>query len=592
MANKRTVLIVDDEESILQSLQRIFELSGDFEVITAQNVEEAWKAINNTLPDLIISDIAMPEVNGIEFCKMIRHNEITRNLPFIFLTAKSEQLLEGIKAGGDDFIIKPFNLDEVMAKIEAIFRRIRNTRELVVQLKGTLDDYSLDDILQLCHEKSISGSIVLYNQGETGKIILEKGDISEVIYADYSPTRALDHLRMWNQGLFVIRPNDIGLKPDLIKRKIPKATKPKLNELIPVIEQTLWWVGHRDLDQHIQVNSFVRLFESADKKINFLVYPGSVSYFDQHSKKITTLLNNLANVHVLAITNPTPELLLNFQKFNEANKKLIYLTSRQILAYMKPLGVNPRYVKPTDTLQKNILKLATDHQLQVINVPFSPEQESFMIYDEQSRVLFSGILFSSIVDFTQSGRLYALEEDWDAIRKFHQANIPTGNILKYAVEQVKKLTPSPLVIAPQFGMIWRGLTVSQFLERMYYLETGVDLMLEQSSFKQLDEVLEASNQLIIHVQQLFPFSWIEGKIRQDPFLMAKCQLGNEKINKIFGSPEHFFDRLLAVLLRGEDDHIAGQIQVFAKKIAREHDLTAAVNGADQINGLNEFFRNV
>lgn len=84
MATKRTVLIVDDEESILQSLQRIFELSGDFEVIPAKNVEEAWKAINNTLPDLILSDIAMPEVNGIEFCKMVRNNEITRNLPFIF----------------------------------------------------------------------------------------------------------------------------------------------------------------------------------------------------------------------------------------------------------------------------------------------------------------------------------------------------------------------------------------------------------------------------------------------------------------------------------------------------------------------------
>lgn len=592
MATKRTVLIVDDEESILQSLQRIFELSGDFEVIPAKNVEEAWKAINNTLPDLILSDIAMPEVNGIEFCKMVRNNEITRNLPFIFLTAKSDQLLEGIKAGGDDFIIKPFNLDEVMAKIEAIFRRIKNTRELVMQLKGTLEDYSLDDILQLCHEKSLSGTIVLYNQGETGKILVDKGEIAEVIYSDFSPTRALDHLRMWNSGLFVIRPDDIGLKPELIKRKLPKATSPKLNELIPVVEQILWWVGHRDLDQHIQMNSFVRIFESPEKKINFLVYPGSTAYFDQHSQKIVSLLNSIANVHVLAITSASPELLLNFQNFNEANKKLIYLTSRQILAYMKPLGVNPRYVKPTDTLQKNILKLATDHPLQIINVPFSPEQESFMIYDQQSRVLFSGILFSSFVDFSQSGRLYAVEEDWDSVRKFHQMNIPTGGILKLAIEQVKKLSPSPLIIAPQFGMIWRGLTVNQFLERMYYLETGVDLLLDQSSFKQVDQILEACNHLIVHVQQLFPFSWIEGKLKQDPFLMAKCQLGNEKITKIFGNPQHFFERLLAILLRGEDDHIAGQIQVFTQKIAREHDLPSSLGEANQENGLTEFFRNV
>ncbi len=591
MANRKTVLIVDDEVSILQSLQRIFELSGDFEVITAQNVEEAWKAINNTLPDLIISDIAMPEVNGIEFCKMIRSNEITRNLPFIFLTAKSDQLLEGIKAGGDDFIIKPFNLDEVMAKIEAIFRRIRNTRELVLQLKGSLEDYTLDDILQLCHDKSLSGTIILYNQGETGKIVVEKGDISDVIYADFSPTRALDHLRMWNNGLFVIRPDDIDLKPELMKRKIPKQTSPKLNEIIPVVEKTLWWVGHRDLEKHIQVNSFMRVFDSTEKKINFLVYPGSTTYFEQHQEKINAILNDLSNVHVLAVTNSIPDLLFNFQKLNDANPKLIYLTSRHILSYLKPLGVNSRYVKPTDTLKNNTLTLATDHSLQIITIPFAPEHESFMIYDKQSRVLFSGWLFSSVIDFHQANRFYALEEDWEAVRKFHQSNIPTGAILKYAVEQIKKLTPSPLIIAPQFGLIWRGLTVTQFLERIYYLETGIDLLLDQSSFKQVNQTVEACNQLITHVQQLFPFSWIEGKLRQDPFFMAKCEIGAEKINKIFGNPDHVFERLLANLLHGEDDHIAGQIQVFAKKIAREYDLTQILQEQGQMNGLSEFFRN-
>ena len=74
--------------------------------------------------------------------------------------------------------------------------------------------------------------------------------------------------------------------------------------------------------------------------------------------------------------------------------------------------------------------------------------------------------------------------------------------------------------------------------------------------------------------------------------MAKCQLGNEKITKIFGNPQHFFERLLAILLRGEDDHIAGQIQVFAQKIAREHDLPSSLGEANQENGLTEFFRNV
>ncbi|NOX89592.1 MAG: response regulator [Calditrichaeota bacterium] len=590
MANRRTVLIVDDEESILLSLQRIFELSGDFEVLTALNVDEAWQAINKILPDLILSDIAMPDTDGIEFCKMIRNHELTRNLPFIFLTAKSERLIEGIKAGGDDFILKPFNFDEVMAKIEAIFRRIKNTRELASQLKGSLIDYSVDDILQMCNDKSISGTVLLYNRGETGKIIIEKGDIKEIHYGDQSPTKALDTLRLWNSGLFVIRPVDIGLKPELIKKKSQSLPRPELNEAIPITEQT-WWVGYQDMERRIQINSYLRIFEHSDRRINLLVETGAPEYHKHYKDKISSIIGNIGNLQIAAVMHTETEYSLNWQNLQKENPKIVFVTSKENLKRLKPFDINTRHVKLIDALKNQQLKLITEHRLKFIPVPFCPERGSFLLYDPQTRVLYSGLLFGSVFNYKKSNRLFAAEDDWDNVRDYHIEWIPSGRCLQFAVEQVKKLDPSPVIIAPQFGMIWRGSVVNVFMERLFFLETGVDLQLHKYPYDRVEKIIQAGNRLLEQVRQLFPFTLMEGKVHQDALLMARCVLEEGKIKKIYGSPDGFFERLVNTLIKGEDESIAAQIQSFANDIAKEFDLAISFDFSNSLINGEDLFGN-
>ncbi len=590
MATRRTVLIVDDETSILLSLQRIFELSGDFEVLTARNVDEAWQIINKIIPDLIISDIAMPDIDGIEFCKMVRNHELTRNLPFIFLTAKSERLIEGFKAGGDDFILKPFNLDEVMAKIEAIFRRLKNTRELVTQLKGNLSDYSVDEILQLCNDKSITGTIILYNKGETGKIVLERGDIKDIIYADLSPTKALDILRLWNSGFFIIRPDDFGLRPDLIKKRPRTLPKPELNEAIPITDQ-VWWVGYRDIENRMQYNSYLRVFEKEKDRINFLIDPGGQNGFEAHKNKLLPLIGSLVNLQVMSVSTSLPQFFNNVKTFHEENSKLIYVTNNDILQFLQLFGINERQVKRIDILKDQTLKLVTNHKLRFIPVPYCPQRYSFMIYDEQSRILFSGLLFGSYVDLKQSNRLYAIEEDWEAVRQFQLHWMPTGNCLKFAVQEIRKLHPSPVIVAPMVGMIWRGIIVDQFLERLLNLETGIDLQLNPYNYEQVNNVIQACNRLLEHVEQLFTWSWIEGKIMQDAWLMARCAIVEGQIQKIYGNPTGCFDRLTSILIQGEEETIAGQILSFAKNVAQEFHLNEFIEPPMNGQKIKEFFQN-
>lgn len=138
MNNK--ILIVDDEKDILFLLRDFFTLN-DFDVFTASDAMKALELIDEK-PDIILLDVNMPEMNGIELCKRIR-NKI--ECPIIFLTARteSEDVLQGLSVGGDDYITKPFNVKELLGRVQAHLRREnRILSRIESETKGLRIDYS------------------------------------------------------------------------------------------------------------------------------------------------------------------------------------------------------------------------------------------------------------------------------------------------------------------------------------------------------------------------------------------------------------------------------------------------------------------
>lgn len=115
-----TIMIIDDEQMILDMLCDQFELEN-YRVITAKNSEEALHKLAQQ-PDIILLDINMPGMNGLDLCRAIR-NHVT--CPILFLTARIEEAdrVAGLQAGGDDYIMKPFSLAELTARVEAHLRR-------------------------------------------------------------------------------------------------------------------------------------------------------------------------------------------------------------------------------------------------------------------------------------------------------------------------------------------------------------------------------------------------------------------------------------------------------------------------------------
>ncbi len=144
MSNEKTrykILAVDDEQRMVRFIQLNLEQDG-FEVVTAYNGKEALEQVRTQLPDLILLDVMMPDINGFDVLKKIRE---VNKVPVIMLTAKGEEddRIQGLELGADDYITKPFSPRELVSRIRAVLRRTKSFNE------DQVDQIIVDDRLTI-----------------------------------------------------------------------------------------------------------------------------------------------------------------------------------------------------------------------------------------------------------------------------------------------------------------------------------------------------------------------------------------------------------------------------------------------------------
>jgi signal transduction histidine kinase len=129
-ANGRQVLIVEDNPDMREFIA--FELQGEYRVLKASNGREGVAVAVDVVPDLIISDVMMPEMDGYQLCRAIRGDARTKHIPIILLTARADMAMkiEGLEHGADDYLTKPFNAQELRAKIKSLLELRRLEREI------------------------------------------------------------------------------------------------------------------------------------------------------------------------------------------------------------------------------------------------------------------------------------------------------------------------------------------------------------------------------------------------------------------------------------------------------------------------------
>jgi two-component system phosphate regulon response regulator PhoB len=118
------VLVVDDDFDISDALQHALQLAG-YDTVAALTGAAALAEVRRRVPDLILLDQMLPDIDGAEICRRLRASPDTRRVPIVFLTARSEESarVRGLALGADDYVTKPFSLDELLLRIQAVLRR-------------------------------------------------------------------------------------------------------------------------------------------------------------------------------------------------------------------------------------------------------------------------------------------------------------------------------------------------------------------------------------------------------------------------------------------------------------------------------------
>ncbi|MGB0579338.1 MAG: response regulator [Limisphaerales bacterium] len=154
MAQK--ILVVDDEPDAVDLVQ--FNLSNaGFDVITAADGEEALKKARTYCPDLILLDVMLPEIDGLEVCKLLRRDAATSGIPIIMLTARAAEIdrILGLELGADDYVTKPFSPRELVLRVKNLLRRQQGAEE-----KNSVMDFG-DLVIDVpAHSVSVQGEVV------------------------------------------------------------------------------------------------------------------------------------------------------------------------------------------------------------------------------------------------------------------------------------------------------------------------------------------------------------------------------------------------------------------------------------------------
>lgn len=200
---KASVLLVEDEENLREALKLNLELEG-YEVTATGDGPSVLKLVKNEYFDLIVLDIMLPEMDGITVCETIRmqHNDI----PILFLSARnsSADIVEGLKKGGDDYLTKPFNLEELLLRVDKLILKNKKIKEPhnheleTFSFKGGTIDFSAHNAIdkngtaqELSKKEVALLKLLIENEGQ----VVSREHILQVIwgYNVYPTTRTIDN---------------------------------------------------------------------------------------------------------------------------------------------------------------------------------------------------------------------------------------------------------------------------------------------------------------------------------------------------------------------------------------------------------------
>ncbi len=205
-----TILVADGDPKNLQILRENLESSG-FEVIVAADGLQAWQKISAGLPDLILSEVNLPQLDGFQLLEKLKADPATSAIPLMFLTNRRElqDRVRSLRGGVKDYMIKPLHVKEVLARIRMILRRMERLKEDEIEtshkLVGRLEEFSPVDLIESFGVERKTGILTLRNENNrSGEIYFREGAVVNASLGNLKAEKAVYQMLPWKHGHFTM----------------------------------------------------------------------------------------------------------------------------------------------------------------------------------------------------------------------------------------------------------------------------------------------------------------------------------------------------------------------------------------------------
>jgi serine/threonine-protein kinase len=234
-------------------------------------------------------------------------------------------------------------------------------------------------------------------------------------------------------------------------------------------------IGHRNPSSLLQCNTYLRQFPGPRYGTSICVDPGSQLDAAIIEANLQSLTGDAGGLDFITVNHQDPDVTGNLPALCQHNPAATVIVSADTWRLVQHLQIRPGNLRFPPALGSRVQRLASGVAWQPVPTPFCHFRGAMAYYDPEARILFSGDLFGG---FNLLGRvhLFAEEADWAGIALFHQIYMPSREVLRYAVRQIRALNPSVEIIAPQHGHVIAGDLVALFLDRMEQLPVGFELL--------------------------------------------------------------------------------------------------------------------
>ena len=321
----------------------------------------------------------------------------------------------------------------------------------------------------------------------------------------------------------------------------------------------VYWLGMRS-DSRLEVNVYLRMFEGNGKKTNIIIDPGPPIFFERLYDRVKNLLGDPPKIAMAFINHQDPDVGTNAMFLRKRNTRMRILCTEDTWRLAQFLGLNLKNFQSTDKFKNSRGRLSTGQVVRFITTPFCHFRGCCMLYDEDTRILFSGDLFGGL-SFSQ--QLFATPDNWNGMRIFHQIYMPSREAVRYAIEKIRRLKPAPLMIAPQHGNIIQEAQIPVFLEKLYDLPVGLDLL--QPTIIDKEIYLQAINEILTTIRSTVSPQLVAVTLKQfasdgsfpSLFTVKNGQLADMKEDNIIGS----IKTLIEMLMRGQSPSVQATIKL-------------------------------